>query len=368
MLKTKKRRLLSLVPLVGILLGACSAQDADAGLLADSMIRPEAANYETTTVQTGSYQTKVAGTASAVYMVEHALSYKSSGAKYKETLVTVGTRVAAGDTLMTFEVQDIKSEKEALDLQLRRKQEDFIADKEAKQEAINAEKARSASLTSYDRQISQLQVEKLQAEYDLFVYNMQREIEKLQQQIKDINTRLNDKKLVAPFDGIVSYVFFGTPGDNVTVNKTLVKLYSTDTMLLQVNRGASDLRYNMPVTLKYGKDENAKRFTGHVVAAGNVMPEGLEQTKTMIQLDQEIDVDLASSALGLAVQFEAVTTDVRQIPVANKKALHSVNNETFVYVLDNDIVRKRYVTVQKTAGDTIWILDGVSEGQDLILG
>ena len=368
MLKTKKYRLLSLVILVGMLLSACSAQDTNAGLLADTMIRPEAANYETATVNTGDYQAEATGIASAVYMVEHALSYKSSGAKYKETLVAVGTRVAAGDTLMTFEVQDIQSEKEALDLQLRRKQEDFSAAKEAKQAAINAETAQAASLTSYARQISQLKTQKLQAEYDLFVYNTEREIEKLQQQIKDINTRLNDRKLVAPFDGIVSYVFFGTPGDNVTVNKTLVKLYSTDTMLLQVKKGASDLRYNMPITLQYGKGDNAKRFTGRVVAAGNVMPEGLEQTQTLIQLDQEIDDAIVNSARGLTVQFTAVTTDVRQIPIADKKALHSVNKETFVYVLDNDIVRKRYVTVQKTAGDTIWILDGVSEGQDLILG
>lgn len=368
MLKTKKYRLLSLVLLTGMLLSSCSDPEAKEGLLTDTMIRPEAANYETTTVRTGHYQAETSGTASVVYMVEASLSYKNSGAKYKETFVKNGNKVAAGDTLMTFEVQEIKSEKVTLELQLRRKREDYRTGKEARQKAIDAEKARAASLTSYDRQISQLQVEKLQIEYDQFVYKTEREIGKLQQQIEDIDERLNDTSLVAPFDGIVSYVFSGTPGDNVTANKILVKIYSTDTVLFQVKTGASSLRYNMPVTLEYGKGDSMKSYTGHVVAAGNVMPDGLEQNKTLIKLDQEIDMKTASNTLSATAQLKAVTEDVRQILVADKDVLNETNEDAFVYILQDDIVHKRYVTVRENKGDTIWILDGVAAGQDLILG
>lgn len=367
MLKTKKYRLLSLVLLTGMLLSSCSVPEANQELLADIIISPDAANHETTTVRTGDYQTEVTGTASAAYMAETALSYKYSGAKYKETLVSAGNKVAAGDTLMTFEVQNIQSEKATLELQLRRKQEDYKAEKEAQQKAIDAQKARTASLTSYDRQISQLQVEKLQIEYSQFVYKTEREIEKLQQQIKDIDTRLKATKLVAPFDGIVSYVFSATPGDDVAVNKILVKIYSTDSMLLEVKGKTNDLRYNMPVTLEYGKGSNTKYYTGRVVAAGNVMPEGLTQSKTLIQLDQKTDIGTTGNASSLTVQYKAVTEDVHQILVADKNVLNRTNEGTFVYILENDIVHKRYVTARRTKGDMIWILDGVSDGQDLIL-
>ena len=368
MLKTKRFRLLSCVLLAGILLSACSSQETGNALLTDAMLRPEAANYETTTVRADRYQAESTGTASAVFMAETALTYKNSGAKYKEVHVKPGNQVSAGDTLITFEVQADKSEKEALTLQLRRKQEDYQTGKEAKQKAIDAQKALAASLTSYDRQLADLQAEKLQIEYEQFVYSTEREIKQLQQQIADINARLNDTKLVAPCDGIVTYAVGGTPGNNVTPNKTLVKIISLDDVLLQVETGGEDLRYHMPVTVKYGGGDKVKTLTGRVVAAANILPAGLEQTRTLIQLDQEAGAEILGRAFGASLEFRALTQDIGNALVADKNALNIAKGSSFVYILEDDVIHKRYVTARKNTGDTIWILDGVSAGQNLILG
>lgn len=367
MLKTKYR-LLSTALLTAMLLSACAAQEADQELLTDAMLRPETANYETSTVRTEHYQAEFSGTASGISMAETVLTYKNSGAKYVQAHVKSGDRVSAGDTLITFEVQSSKAEKEALELQLRRKQEDYQTGKEAKQKAIDAQKALAATLTSYDKQIADLQAEKLQIEYEQFIYQTERDIKALQQQIKDINARMNDTKLVAPCDGIVTYAVSGTPGNAVTPNRTLVKIVSTDSILLQVENGGENLRYHMPVTVAYGVGDKTKTLTGRVVTANNILPAGLGQARTLIQLDQEVGMDILGRAFGGTLQFQALTQDVGGVLVADKNVLNTAKGSTFVYVLEGDVIHKRYVIARRNTGNTVWILDGVSEGQNLILG
>ena len=43
------------------------------------------------------------------------------------------------------------------------------------------------------------------------------------------------------------------------------------------------------------------------------------------------------------------------------------NAESYVYVLENDTLHKRFVVTKRDGGQTVWILDGLSEGQTLVL-
>ena len=66
------------------------------------------------------------------------------------------------------------------------------------------------------------------------------------------------------------------------------------------------------------------------------------------------------------IKFRATLEEVRDILVLERKAVEREDGKEFVYVLDGDTVQKRFI---KTAEGTVdvWVLDGLTEGQTLIV-
>ena len=51
----------------------------------------------------------------------------------------------------------------------------------------------------------------------------------------------------------------------------------------------------------------------------------------------------------------------------NRSAIKKDESRRYVYILDGETVKKRYVVEGENNMSTTWILDGLTEGQTLIL-
>ena len=119
----------------------------------------------------------------------------------------------------------------------------------------------------------------------------------------------------------------------------------------------------MPVTIQSGSGNKLAVYTGRVVASPNILPHSLSQKSILVQLDENV----ASGDLANTLRFSADTEIVQNILVAPRGAFDSEEGRSFVYVLENGIAQKKYVVSQSNNTGTVWILEGLSQGQTLII-
>jgi len=350
---------IAVVLIVCLILPACGRQEQTDSLISEELIVPEKTEYKTFTVTRGSLFNFTTGRASLEYLNSRELTWEVANSFFGQTLVEDGAAVKRGDVLMTFYSQVNQMELDAQRLQLiQRKQEVYDA-KTAKRAAINEVKEAAKELTSYERKIADLEVEILQLDYDKYVYETDIEIAEKEAEIADMEKSMEAKELVAPFDGRVEILSNMVAGQQVDTSKKLIKLYSFENYFI-VAGDEQDLRYNMEVFVDIGGDQTC---SGRVITAENVLPSGLS-SKVRIVLDEYIEATNISKRPMLTAYPERIG-DVVQI---DSDYIVFDGTKRFVYILDGDVVRKRYIAVGMTNRKAYWVLNGLSEGQTIING
>ena len=96
----------------------------------------------------------------------------------------------------------------------------------------------------------------------------------------------------------------------------------------------------------------------------------------MITLDEEMSMEDYGYRGGpngrgfgftLNMEYSADYQEVKNVLLVDREALQKDGGKTFVYVLEDGVIHKRFISVGLSSKTSAWILDGLSEGQDLIL-
>lgn len=360
----KRVSLLVTVCLTAAVLTACGEKEQKEILYDAEVIAPEEANYKTSQVREGEFLNTETGDASVVYWLWANLSWDNGSSYYQDILVSSGTEVKKGDVLATFDIKESHAQMEELKLQLTRKQEALVTGKKERNAAIEAARRQTWGLTSHELSIANLQVEKLQTQYEQYVYQAEKEIQQLKENIAALEEEISDNTLKAPFDGIIDSVASVNAGDPVDVGKVLVTMYSTEKYYLVADDSAGNFRYNMEVTLEGGPKEERSSFTGHVVSASNILPGTVGVKQAWIEVDEEI---AAADIEDTQIKYECILEDVPNVLLVDKSAVKKENGGYYVYVLEDNVMKKRYVVTKSTNFTETWILDGLSTGQSLII-
>lgn len=362
--KTAFFRIASLA-LTGLLLTACAQTDPQGHLTFPEveLTAPAEANYQTATVELGDLVSSVTGKLTVAYLHKADLSLNQSGARFKEALVKKKQEVKQGDILITFDTQVSEADLTELRLQRQRKWEEYLAGKEKRLAAIEAAKAKAQLLTSYDLQIANLEIEKLQAQYEQYIFQTTRSVYAIDDKIVALEEKANNNVLVAPFDGVIDSIVSFQTGDPVTSGKVLITMHATDTLLLQAKDAERLLRYNLPVTIGSGSKSSMKLYSGRVVAAPNILPVTISSDLVLVKFDEDITEDQLSKYLS----FEANNLVIQNVLTVPKRAITRENGQTFVYVLEDDIIQKKYVVTRSDSGANAWVQEGLSAGQTLII-
>jgi len=366
MLKSKKYHFFQkavVFAVVMICLSGCGqAQDLPM-LLDEELMISEKVNYKTVQVQETDYQKEAEGKAAVLYM-EHQNIYKEDGAAYfTECLVKIGQEVKQGDVLMRFEPETDQLQLESLRIQLLRTEESFEKENTEKYAQLHAAKVKAQELKDHELVIAEWKIEKQQAAYDLFLYEADKNIRKLKEQIQELEAQAVSDTVTAPFDGVVEEIVKINAGDLVNEGQWLIRLYSTDRVLLQALSAGNKLRYNMDVVVEKGKNNAMKSYSGKVIVSPEILPYSLSQELTLIELSESTE-EIESKA---HLEIRGVSEAIHNILMVPRNAVQREDREEFVHILSDNMIQKRYIKTAMTTPDGVWVLDGLEEGQTLIV-
>ncbi len=358
---SRSRRRAAILTAALLLFTSCGRSGQDQRLPGENLALPEQANYQTTVVREGTYATTVAGTASVHYLKSASLSWEKSNACYRQVLVEPGQQVQAGEVLATFDIIPRRADKTELALQLERAREKDRTGREARLSAIAEEEQSAEGLNDHQLQIALCQLEKLKIDYEQFDYQSKRELARLEEQWEALEAEQENCTLLAPFDGVIDTVESFTPGDRVAAGAVLITMHDPNLFLLQTEENADELRYNMQVSI--GGADKEHPVPGRVVSARNLLPAGTADGPVWIALEGVT----AAEALGRTPHYECRTEELKHVLVTEREAVHKENGKEWVYVLEEGGIRKRYVLPGFGNSRELWILDGLLDGQSLIV-
>jgi len=344
-------------------LAGCGKSPMTPVLQQDELMTSEEANYNTVQVRIGDYEKEATGNAAVIYLLHKNLYWEHSNATFTEYLVKDGQQVKEGDVLMRFHSDENRLQLETLRIQLQRARESFEEQNTERFEKLHAAKVKSEDLKDYDLKIAEINIEKMQASYEQFLYESNRNMRQLEEQIAELEAEAEVDVLVAPFDGVVEDIVRLNEGDQVNKGQWMARLYSTDRMLIKANDTSGKLRYNMDVIIEAGRKDDIKSFSGKVIVAPHIMPSSVYQDLTLIELDGNI----TQEQLNGNIKFRCISEDIQEILLVERNAIQREDGEEFVYILDGDMIQKRYVETTLNTPEGVWILDGLEEGQTLII-
>ena len=319
--------------------------------------------YKTAEVYEGSFDIPYDVDASVTYTKSQNLYWENSQDRYLELLVSAGDMVKKGDVLATFEVSsigesDIMERTNAVQearTSLNRTIESYKA-------MINAKKEAMKNLEGYDYQIAELELKKLESEYEQRTTEGERYVTLAQEALNELQEQKNHDELVAPFDGRISWVSREfQKGNKVKAGLPIVLLEDLDSQMLEFRN--SNYKGTVPYLSKVSLTDrvSGEEYTGTVVSCGNVT--GFAEDQVLVELDTE----LPEGKDGVYFKATGFIAQLTKVILVDSKAIKTSGTDSYVHVLtDNNATYKAYVTTGDTVGGLTWIIDGVSPGQKLI--
>ena len=359
---SKNKLFCALLAILLPVLSSCAAKPAEQ-IPEASLIAPEEVHYETVTIQKQDYVKVNKGNASVQYYINDELKWDTANSRLQEIHVIRNQEVKAGDVLATFTTAIDVPHLENLRLQLRRAEEALAEGKEERMKEIRHAERNIEYHFPLEKKIALLELESLQIDYDMYVYQQETAIAKLREQIYEIENTITENAIVAPYDGVINWVSSYNPGDSVGKGSTILRMHSTDKFIVFVSESADKLRYNQDVVLEAGRKNKRETFAGKVITAPNVIPDDVNMNVAVIQAAEGVTAE----DLAVSVNFSVNAEEVSDAILVDRKLLTQESGKFAVNILEDDMVKKRYVTVASNNLQTYWILDGLTEGQTLVV-
>jgi len=371
-----KNRILFAAMLAGcVTLTACQSVKTEETQLSQKVLTPKEANYQTVSVDFADYVKSAQGGAEIFYPVNAQLS-PAKQVRFLASHVQEGDHVQKGDVLVSFAADSNELVLEEYDLKLERAKEALTEGSANRRTAIEKAQKELDSLKVWDeekqeyryrkglreRQIMQLQIQKQEIDLQQFIYQSEQSIRELEKQIGKQQEKVQEMQLTAPFDGVIDSITMFREGDTVLAHETVIEMYSEEKKLLAVTGIVDEeIRCFTDVTVEAHSKEDKKVFSGRVISAPNILPHDAQQGQVLIELKE----DTGTYQDDFLYFYEKES--VGQVLLTDRRAVGMDEQGEYVYVLEDGIVKKRYVVTGFSNSSQVWILDGLSAGQTLVL-
>lgn len=354
----RAKQLLALA-LCAFLLSGC-AQEAPAETV-EFITVPEK-EYKTTTVVRGPIDITLEENASLVYVHTKTLEYEYDDAILKESVsFAEGDVIKKGDVLATFTF-------EVSDAELQRMELDYIEDcataedKIASYESRIAQYAAAAAAGGIEGRIAALQKEK--AENELIIYRETTYRQLLQQlnELEAYREKFTEKTLVAPEDGVVTGKVSVTAETVCSKGAHFLTYAPEDTVYLRLESAQEAFLLmatpGMTVTVSRGTQETE----GTIVASPTGIDDNLDNNYIYIQAPNLSELGSRSY---YNIDFTILSLD--NMLLLDERALRSDENGYYVMVLQDGVAVRQEVIWALEGADMVCILDGLTEGQQVII-
>lgn len=338
-MRSKFRTIASSVGVASLIVAAlsgCSLLPKEEEAIPPPLVKPAEQSFDVVDVTRGELAIYFKGIATVVSKSQQDVFFKQSGGRLAAVHVSQGDTVKKGQLLIELGSDDLKLRLELQKISYERAQIDL-------QSAIkggNEDQIRSRKL---DLKSVQLQLDNLQQQWE-------------------------SMRLVAPIDGVVTYLAEVSLGQTMNAYETVLTIADPSRVqLVYTSDDPADiapLQPNMPVEIKIdGKD-----MTGKVVQSPSSVPFSSNQqvndknSKLLI-----VDAEGLKGEIGAMAELKIFKQRQQNVLIIPKSGLRTYLDRKYVQVLDGDRRKEVDVEVGMSTGTEVEIRRGLAEGDKIVL-
>lgn len=328
-------------------------------------IDPEG-KYNTVTVKLGDYvETFHSSDAGWMYLRTDTLKIKDSLGTFDRYLVSEQQTVKKGEALLSYRIPYDSITLEEKQNNYKREEEAFFRQKKQRKTLIEQEKEKrkAAQGTPLDAEILELGIQKLEAEYKQYIFQAEKKLKELKEEIEEVQASGELQYLYAPYDGIIGLKTVLKEGASIDKGDELFSIYDPESLVLGIKDKENKLRYNTKVSvtgIKSSKVDTQRIYEGKVIAEDSLLNHRAELGITYIKVENMGPV----TALG-KVDISAELVRVEDVWIIPSGVVKKEDGINYVYVLEDGEERKQYITGRSNKTD-MWVYDGLLEGQCII--
>lgn len=321
------------------LLSACSLLPKEEEVIAPPLVEPAEVEYDIAEVKEGEIINRLTGIASFVPVGSESLYFEQEGVRLKKVHVAQGDLVKKGDLLI---------------------------------EADHGNLAHDIKLLELDYEKADLHIQQLNEQgadrYAIKIAELDKD--KFELRLSQLKEQLASSRIVAPMDGIITFLTEKKPGENIEAFQSLIQVADTsDLHLVYSAMAVSDLvdvHVGMDATVSIGD----KDFVGKVVQTpesipDNIMDNDSEKYKQSILIDIE---DMPEGVeVGETAEIEVITAQKSNTLMIPKSGLRTAGGRDYVLLLVDDSRREVDIETGIISKTEVEILKGIDVGDQVIL-
>ncbi len=318
--------------LIICLLCACSLIPEEEEELAPPLVKPEREEYELYRVVRKDITNYVKGSGTLVASKEVPLYFRESGQRLKSIEVRIGDQVQKGDILAEADTGNLDS---------RIKLQEY-------------------SLKKAELKLAQLK------EQDADKYSIESaEIDVLSNKVilEDLQKEKYNSFLIAPMDGIVTFIDNLSEGDVIEAYKRVITISDpTNLQVYHQSNNAIEIQTGMDAQLKY----KGHMYTGKVILSPKDVPKDADESlKNAILIDAEgLPKDVQ---IGDLVEISIVIETKENAIVIPKRALKQYMGSNTVQIMEGDSKKELDIEIGIETPTEVEVVSGLEEGQKVIL-
>lgn len=355
------KRYIAFIVLTSVCLLSLSGCKSDDTLLSSDLIMIEDNEMVSSEVVTGDLAKIVKCDAASFYPITADLTPDKSGVILVDVKVKNLDYVKKGDLLA--EVRPYTDEEIAEKEKAIATKESELSTKmayyDSEESKLNSMKA--ATLNSIEKSIYDQRIIENNLNRDYAYNTATAEIETMKSELEVIKSVEGDCNIYAPFDGVVESVRVSTEGTVLTSNTIVFEMYSVDTVIVYFD-DPGNVYYNNKVTVTAGNGEDKQVIEGVVVGADHYINPDMRQGRVFVRLEGEYDKENLDS-----LSVELITYNVQNVLITRSSGISKIKDESYVYILEDDKLKKRHVITGGSDDDNTWILQGIEEGDVVYL-
>ena len=293
------------------------------------------------------------------------LSFERSGGRLSYRGINTMQFVQAGEVLMSvvFDEDALRVEEQQLHLRMREAERRHNSERTRRRADIEQFRTQlHEDMNEFDLEIHALRLEGMEAEYQHIIHQFQVQRREQTRQLQEVQEKLQGEDLIAPFDGVVSWVNIVRVNTVIENWMIMVTLYDYNAFQL-IARGAPDvLRYGDIATVT-NQDGNHVQVKVVSDPLADTSVQTYQNTFILAPLDPNITAEFFFQT---NPQFSPTTIDVEGVLIPSR-AINTEDQRRFVYIYEDGIIRKRYIQAGFFYLDMTQVLDGVEAGQLVVL-